>query len=461
MNAWAFLRGALLLLSVLLSLAAGTAHAQSADPAPQLRAAASFTGQEPLTVGATATLQVDVLTSTWFTQPPELSSLNIPGAMVTGPTGDATLIRDNVGGVAYSGLRFSYQVSPTAAGALRVPPLTVRAQVGQASAPLSTSTQALTVQAATPPGMEASGHGLAASSVQVSQQVQFSAQPPAVGDHIRRTITVQAQGAQAMLIPPPDSAPVPGLKAYSSEPELSPLSDSRGGFLGGQRVDRIDYVVERAGAFALPEVEVRWWNVTTKREERAVLPAQPFDAHAGAAYQAPFSVQQDLRDLGRQVQVRIPGGWLALAAAAAAAGLAWWLGMPWCRRAGRWLRATIQATRRRWQASEACAAVAARRELARPAGRLDALYRWLRVSRHRTTVSGATADLPAELRAAGADALRDCYGRAPDAARGLQTLRRALPAWRRGFRAAGRRADPYRLVPLNPRMPDHNPGDPS
>lgn len=423
--------------------------AQSPAPGPQLHVAASLSAGQKLTVGATATLNVDVLTSTWFTEPPQISGLNIPGVLVSGPAGDATILRDNINGVAYSGLRYSYLISPTAAGPLRVPALTITAKAGQATAPLTAQTVELTLQASGPPD-SAAGHMLAASAVQVSQQIQFSAQPPAVGDHISRVITVQAQGAQAMLIPPPAIPAVPGLKSYSAEPVLTQLSGSRGEFLGGQRVDRVDYVVERPGAYELPAVEIRWWNLTTNQEASTTVPAQRFDAKAGVAYQAPFSVEQDLRDMGRQVQVRVPGGWLALAAALVLAALTIWLGRPWWRRAAAGLRGYAQAQRERWRASEPYAARELRRSLNHPQGSLDALYRWLRRSRGAASVAQATAGVSIELQQAGAIALRDCYGVAPDSVRGFQTLRQAVPQWRRAFRAEGNRNETHRLLPLNP-----------
>lgn len=450
MNAMAaVLRGVLLLLA----LFAVAAAAQTADPGPQLKVEARMVAPGELMVGATGTLQIDVLTSTWFTQPPELPALDIPGALVSGPSGQAAIIRSTIDGVAYSGLRFTYLVSPTAAGDLRIPAVSVSAQVGQSTSPLAARTRPLEVRAAGPPGAT-TGHVLAATSVQATQEVQYSARPPAVGDHVSRVITVRAQGAQAMLIPPPATAPVSGLKQYPSEPALTQLSDSRGGFLGGQRVDRVDYVVQRAGSYELPPVDIRWWNVATNKEEHLLLPAQRFEAKAGAAYQAPFSVEQDLRDMGRQVQVRIPGGWLALAGLAVAAALGVWLAAPWWRRARDRLRARLDARRLRWLASERHAALALRRDLAHPKNRLDALYLWLRRSRRAVSVAQATNGLSPELRQAGMDALRACYGLKPDAPRGLRALRQVVPQWRRAFRQAAAPVRPYSLLPLNPRTPD-------
>lgn len=433
----------------LLGLACAGSRAQPADPAPQLRIEASMAPAPALTAGATSTLQIDVLTSTWFTQPPQLPALDIPGARVAGPSGQATLIRRSVDGVNYSGLRFAYLVSPVAAGGVQVPAIRVTAQVGQASASLTASSQPLALNAAGPPA--GAGDLLAASAVHMSQQVSYSAAPPKVGDRISRSVTVEAQGAMAMLIPPPAVAAVTGLKVYGSDPALSPLSDSRGGFLGGRQVTRIDYVVTQPGAYALPPLTLRWWNLATAKEEQASLPAVTFTAQAGPAYQGPFSVAQDLRDMGRQVQVRIPGGWLALAAGVIVLAGAAALLRPWATRAWRGLRARAQAARRRWRASEPQAAWALRRELAHPQGRLDPLYRWLARSRRADTLDQATAGLAPALRQPALDALREGYGEGGDHDRAFHALRQAVPAWRRAWRRRSPKPGVHRLAPLNPR----------
>lgn len=433
----------------LLGLASPGLRAQPTDPAPQLRIEASMAPDPALTAGATSTLQIDVLTTTWFTQPPELPALDIPGARVSGPSGQAALIRRSIDGVNYSGLRFAYLVSPVAAGGLQVPAIRVTAQLGQAAAPLTASSRPLALNAAGP--LAGRGDLLAASAVRLTQQVSYSADPPKVGDRISRVVTVEAQGAMAMLIPPPVVATVAGLKAYGADPALSPLSDSRGGFLGGRQVTRIEYVVKQPGAYVLPAVTLRWWNVATAKEEQAALPAVTFTAQAGPAYQGPFSVEQDLRDMGRQVQVRIPGGWLALAAGVALLAVAVALLRPWVRRAWRDLRVRAQAVRQRWRESEPHAAWALRRELAHPQGRLDPLYRWLARIRGADTLAQATAGLAQGLQQPARQALTEGYGRAADSRRAFDTLRQAVPSWRRAWRHKGTKPGAHRLAPLNPR----------
>ncbi|MNT36289.1 hypothetical protein D3C72_1723630 [compost metagenome] len=183
------------------------------------------------------------------------------------------------------------------------------------------------------------------------------------------------------------------------------------------------------------------------------LPAQRFEAKPGAAFQAPFSVEQDLRDMRRQVQMRIPGGWIALAGVTMLVAAGAWLVAPWWRRSRARLHAAFAAERRRWLASERHAAFALRRALARPDGRLDALYLWLRRSRGAVSVAQATRDLNPALQRPGAEALRDIYGPAPDAPRAIRQLRRAVPQWRRAFRQTSAQARASGLLPLNPGAP--------
>ena len=88
-----------------LALAGGLAAAQEAPP--ELRVRASIQDADPITPGATVALQLDVLTPTWFTQPPQLPALTLPGVMVTPASGEGAILHQTIDGVAYSGLRYT------------------------------------------------------------------------------------------------------------------------------------------------------------------------------------------------------------------------------------------------------------------------------------------------------------------------------------------------------------------
>jgi len=422
--------------AALAALLAWMAAAQ-AQPAPQVRAQARIEPAGPLPAGATAALQVDVLTSTWFMQPPELPPLQLAGALVTAPSGRAELIRATVGGVAYNGLRYVYQISPTQAGSLAIPALRITLHVGQAPQPLQASTEPLSLQVEGLPAGAAQGE-LVAAALTATQAFEYSHQPLRVGDRIVRQVTISAQGAQAMLIPAPPFVEVSGLKRYPAEPDIAPLTDSRGGFLGGRRIDRVEYVATRPGRYELPAIDIAWWDATARRAQRATLPAQRVQVDAAPAYRGPFSVAQDLRDLQRQAPIHVPGSVLAAIAAGLILVLAGWLGRPWWRRWGRQLAAGIARARQAWRASEPCAWLALRRLLNRPIARLDELYRWLWRVRRARTVARAVAGLAPALAAPPTQLLRDCYGPAPDAGRNRRAVRAMTRPWRHALRAPAR-----------------------
>lgn len=430
------------------------AIAQSGEPAAELRVQVSMSKPGDLTVGATNTLYLDVLTSTWFTDAPTLPVLSLPNALVTQPTGQATHIRSAIQGETFTGLRFGYLISPTAVGTLQIPALTVSARVGQSTSPVQAQSTPLRVKAVSAPGLasgaDRAGQTLVADSVDATQQFRESAQPLSVGDRISREITIKAIGTQAMLIPPVEFADIAGLKRYVTQPTLSTITDGRGGFEGGQRIERADYVVERAGTYALPAIDLPWWNLGTKTQEHVLLPAHPVQALAGARSQGPFSVTEDLRELGHGARFYVHGGWFALFAIAAGAALVLWFAWPWCRRGTHWLGRKRAAVRTRWQGSEPHAWLALRRELSHPNHRLDALYQWLRRSRDVSTLGQALRPLPVALRTPGDAVLRDCYG--PDATptKGFHTLRAMVPRWRRAFRVQAHPVSHYGLRPLNP-----------
>ncbi|WP_222852783.1 BatD family protein, partial [Bordetella pertussis] len=109
-----------------------------AQDAPPLRVTARLPAGAQAQAGAT--LRLD---TTWFTQPPRLPALTLPGVMVTPPSGEGELVRAEHNGVAYSGLRYTYLLSPTAAGQVQVPALAVSAEVGPGKTPASASSAPL------------------------------------------------------------------------------------------------------------------------------------------------------------------------------------------------------------------------------------------------------------------------------------------------------------------------------
>ena len=281
---------------------------------PQLRVQARLVPGDAVVVGEAVQLQVDVLTDSWFTRGASLPELSLAGTDVMPPNGEAEHLSQTIQGQTFSGLRYTYRITPTQAQAFSIAPLTVRATPAQASHELSGQTPALTFRASLPEGFSPGEPVLAASALRLSQSLTPSGGPFKVGDSLTRSVTLQADGTPGLALPAPPLASVAGLGAYPQTPQVSNLDDGRGGFNGGQRIDRVRYRIEREGDFELPAIRVKWWDSVNRKTRFSELPAVTFKATASSSYTPVFSIVDDLKQMGQPTRLRLPAFWLVGAA---------------------------------------------------------------------------------------------------------------------------------------------------
>ena len=282
---------------------------------PQLLVQARLVPGDAVVVGEAVQLQVDVLTDTWFTRGASLPELSLAGTDVMPPNGEAGHLSQTIQGQTFSGLRYTYRITPWQAQAFSIAPLTVRATPAQASHELSGQTPALTFRASLPEGFSPGEPVLAASALRLSQSLTPSGGPFKVGDSLTRSVTLQADGTPGLALPAPPQASVAGLDAYPQTPQVSNLDDGRGGFNGGQRVDRVSYRIQREGDFELPAIRVKWWDSVNRKTRFSELPAVTFKATARSSDTPVFSIVDDLRQMGQPTRLRLPAFWLVGAAA--------------------------------------------------------------------------------------------------------------------------------------------------
>lgn len=400
-----------------------------AQDAPALRVTARLQAPAQVQVGATLQLELQVATPTWFTQPPRLPALELPGVMVAAPSGQAAIVREQHDGVTYNGLRYTYLLSPTVAGSLQVPALTVSAQVGPGGTAVTASSAPFSIDVAHGPG-NAGARDVAAGELIVSQRFDLSPDPLVKGGRVTRSVTQRAKGVQAMLLPAAPLGDVPGFRRYSREPEVTTLTDGRGGFIGGQRIDRADYVAEQTGQLSLPGLTLHWHDSATGLPRRQQLPGRTFPVGAGPQGDPPFSLAEDLAQLRHGLRWVLPGSWLALGAGLAVVALATWLGWPWWRCGMQAIRLRLRRARARWRISEPWYWRAWRRQARRDAEPWGAFYRWLRVAAGVGDLRTAARRLSKSDRAAADRALRDAYGE-PAGGAWRAVLLQASRQWRR------------------------------
>ncbi|SNY42869.1 Oxygen tolerance [Pseudomonas sp. LAMO17WK12:I6] len=422
-----------LLMTGLLSLNASAAE-------PQLKIQAHLQPAEGAMVGGLLELQVDVLTDTWFTSAATLPELKLDGALVTPPDGQAQHLNQTIDGQSFSGLRYSYLITPNVARRFDIPPLTVSATPGQASTAISAQSQPLHFSTTQPPGFKPGETPLVASDVRLSQSLINSATPLKTGDSITRQLILQADGALAMALPVPSLADVAGLSRYLQTPQVTRLDDGRGNVLGGRRIDAVTYRIDKAGAYTLPAIAVKWWDVKTQQSRTAQVPAISFEATANSAYKPVFSITEDLQQLGRN-NPHFSMRWLLwLALLAVCIGVGYWL-RPALMRARRQWQARKHARRLAWEQSADFAWQQINPQLQAQPAQLSALYLWLRRSRLGLQLTNAGPRLQGLL--------RGLYGRDPQTAQTLAQLHESLTTLHSQAAQQQRKPAPA-LRPLNP-----------
>ncbi|PKA72655.1 oxygen tolerance protein BatD [Pseudomonas baetica] len=407
---------------------------------PQLQVQAHLQPAEGAMVGGLIELQIDVLTDTWFTSAATLPDLKLDGALVMPPDGQAQHLNQTIDGQSFSGLRYSYLITPNVARRFDIPALTVLATPGQATREISAQSQPVQFSAAQPPGFKPGETPLIASGLRFTQSITHSASPLKVGDSLTRQLTLQADGALAMALPIPTLGDVPGLSRYTKTPQVTSLDDGRGDILGGQRIDSVTYRIDKAGSHTLPAIDVKWWDASTRQSRTAQVPAVTFEAMTSSAYKPVFSISEDLKQLG---QNRLHFSthrlwWLSLFAAVVGAA---YLLRPALIRARKNRQARRQAQQRAWQQSPAFAWQQIDAQLQARPPQLSALYLWLRRSRLGLKLVDAGPRLQGLL--------RGLYGRQPSTEQTLVQLRESLSTLH--SQAEQQQAKPApALRPLNP-----------
>jgi len=421
-----------------------------AQDAPPLQVTARLQASAAVQVGATVQLELQVMTPTWFTQPPQLPALELPGVMVTPPSGQGVIVREQKDGVAYNGLRYTYVLSPTVPGTLQVPALIVSAQVGPGGTAVTSSSEPFSVNVAAA-GKGATGGDVVAGQLTISQEYALAPDPLITGGRVTRSITQRAQGVQAMLLPAAALDDVPGFKRYPREPQVTTLTDGRGGFIGGQRIDRADYVPTQAGKVSLPSVILHWRDSASGQPRQQELPGRSFTVEAAPSAAPPFSLTEDLTQLRHSLRWVLPAASLAWAGGAVLALLVVWLSWPWWRRGAYRLHSWAALARARWRAGEPWHWRAWRREASRDRATLSAFYQWLRLAAGAGDLRTAVAPLGESASAAAAAALLQAYGAQPGDTSWRHRLAAATRQWRRAWRARQKAAPAYALpTALNP-----------
>lgn len=367
-------------------------------------------------VGQHVRLFVDVLFPGEMPRPPRVEMPEMSGAQIFRFETQATTMTDRIDGRDYVGQRFEFALYARRGGALTVPAARVTLLDREGNEIGMVQGKPIPAEIAVPAGMDTSRPSIASTKVTLDEQWQPAPTTTfKAGDALVRTITRQADDVPGMAMRDltfPDS---PGLRVYV-EP---PTSDDRveRGTLTGRRVDRVTYVFETGGRFALGGVEQPWWDLGTRRMRQAEGLGVAVSVAA-----APVVVPRDWRR-----PVAIAAGLIAVL------GFGWW--------AVPRLLAVWHARHERWLASEAWAFRAL--QMACRQNDAAAIYRTFVTWRKRCPRAAVPPALAEELEAV-------LFAGAAWSSRQSLAFARKAGAARRAAQAGPTNRSDVALPPLNP-----------
>lgn len=239
----------------------------------------------PALAGERLALDVAVLVPGWFTAPLDLpDSLTADGVSVRLAEHASINLNESIGGISYAGLQRRYEVVTQRAGTFTLPAFKLQltwsdgtlSEVRQLTIPARQFTVVL------PAGMEKLGYFIATPRFTLEQRLDRVLTGLRVGDAFTRTVIEQAQDVAAMTLPALQSAGMDGVAIYQEPAELSDRPGERGALDLATRLQRITYVMQAAGHFELPGIELRWFDVSARRVRRASVPALQFDVAPSA-----------------------------------------------------------------------------------------------------------------------------------------------------------------------------------
>jgi hypothetical protein len=228
-------------------------------------------------VGQKTTLRIEVFAPNYMTAPPELPGFQIHNA-VTRQLRNVN-VNEQREGTSFAGVQFEFTIYPQEPGSYAVTDQKIHVKYAAeppATREVDVALPPVAFEAFIPDAAAELRPFLAATKLSVEQTIKRSSDRLKAGDAVTRTVTIKAEGAPAMLLPPHQFVAIDGLRLYPAQPALDDRTDGRTDVLTSTRVESATYMVEHPGDYSLPAIDIEWWNVSSGKVEQVHLDAVPF-----------------------------------------------------------------------------------------------------------------------------------------------------------------------------------------
>jgi hypothetical protein len=271
--------------------------AQPADaPAARLRFSLERDARR-LEVGQAIVVRLEVWVSTWFQAAVEFpTTLTVEGALVEAVGGSPDSRFEDFGGRRWTGLIRRYRILPVQPGELSVAmaaPLQVVPGGGNGRPRSLRPPAPLRLSVRLPAGAEDIQPFVAARRLELRQrwwpETAAGAAPLQAGDLVRREI-VLITDSTSPLLPAPDFGAPSGVDVRVQAPETREQRANAAATPTLTRRHEAVYTLQRAGAVALPPVEIVWWDLQQRRRRVTRLEGRELAVDPAAKRSDPFAV---------------------------------------------------------------------------------------------------------------------------------------------------------------------------
>jgi hypothetical protein len=198
--------------------------------------------------------------------------------------GEDSNYNTQVNGVNYSVTERKYALFPQKSGQLTIKPLVLTAEVltnsrpsfngffnSQMSKTKRVESKAITLNVKPVPTTFTGKHWLSAEQLVLKQDWSGDIQQMKVGEPLTRTLSLIAKGTTVGQLPELNTTETNDqLKAYPDQPVLQEQKKADG--LLAFREEKIALIPSIAGSYALPAIEIHWFNTKSQKMEIAKIP---------------------------------------------------------------------------------------------------------------------------------------------------------------------------------------------
>lgn len=213
----------------------------------------------------------------------DISEVQVADAVVQ-TLGETKQYRTQLNGRAYNVFERRFAIFPQTSGELVIPGPRYSGEISngpwRAGRPIRISHPPIKLEVLAQPASYQGDLWLPATNLSINYAWSADPNNMIAGEPATLTITLNALGLSGAQLPDIALKPVERLKYYPDQ-AITGDETTNDGILGN-RSQKVAVVATQPGEYRIPELRIPWWNVKSKRQEYAVIPAQTLRVFAGA-----------------------------------------------------------------------------------------------------------------------------------------------------------------------------------